>query len=191
MPHPRQPARLRRANRVQEDRTHHGRSQAFTAPATSHPPIESIRRTQTEPPHPGQLLKLFRFLPGWGSAGSWRHQDDTGTVAPRKPTSSRAPADRKALARSRLLNGKDLLRTSAAPRPRNDQSVRFNLTQPDVSIIRAPPQGASGTKLSSGPCPSTPPQRAVPLSSGNGELAHRAAAWSESRKLGKSRLWRG
>src|SRR5271155_2512268 len=55
MPHPWQPARLRRANRVQEDRTHHGRSQAFTAPATSHPPIESIRRTQTEPPHPGQL----------------------------------------------------------------------------------------------------------------------------------------
>jgi hypothetical protein len=42
---------------VQEDRTHHGRSQAFTAPATSHPPIESIRRTQTEPPHPGQLRK--------------------------------------------------------------------------------------------------------------------------------------
>jgi hypothetical protein len=34
-----------------------------------------------------------------------------------------APADRKALARCRLLNGKDLLRTSAAPRPRNDQSV--------------------------------------------------------------------
>ena len=36
------------------------------------------------------------------------------TVAPCKPTSSWAPADRKALARSRLLNGKDLLRTSAA-----------------------------------------------------------------------------
>jgi hypothetical protein len=33
----------------------------------------------------------------------------TGTVAPRKPTSSWAPADRKALARSRLLNGRDSL----------------------------------------------------------------------------------
>jgi hypothetical protein len=61
-----------------------------------------------------KLMKLFRFLPGRGTAGSWRHQGDTGTVAPRKPTSSWAPADRKALARSRLLNGKDLLRTSAA-----------------------------------------------------------------------------
>jgi hypothetical protein len=60
------------------------------------------------------------ILPGRGSAGSWRHQDDTGTVAPRKLTSSGAPANRKALARSRLLNGKDLSRTSAAPRPRND-----------------------------------------------------------------------
>src|SRR5271170_6912137 len=60
MPHPWQPARLRRANRVQEDRTHHGRSQAFTAPATSHPPIESIRRTQTEPPHPGQLRQNLK-----------------------------------------------------------------------------------------------------------------------------------
>jgi hypothetical protein len=46
---------------VQEDRTHHGRSQAFTAPATSHPPIESIRRTQTEPPHPGQLQNFKYF----------------------------------------------------------------------------------------------------------------------------------
>jgi hypothetical protein len=91
-------------------------------------------------------MKLFRFPPGRGSAGSWRHHDDTGTVAPRKPTSSWAPADRKALARSRLLNGKDLSRTSAAPRPRNDQSVRFNLPQPeDVSIIRAPPQSRSRT----------------------------------------------
>jgi hypothetical protein len=92
-----------------------------------------------------KFMKLFRFLPGRGSAGSWRHQDDTGTVAPRKPTSSWAPADRKALARSRLLNGKDLSRTSAAPRPRNDQSVRFNLPQPDVSTIRAPPQSRSRT----------------------------------------------
>src|SRR5271154_6189159 len=62
MPHPWQPARLRRANRVQEDRTHHGRSQAFTAPATSHPPIESIRRTQTEPPHPGQLRYFNNYI---------------------------------------------------------------------------------------------------------------------------------
>src|SRR5271170_301890 len=68
MPHPWQPARLRRANREQEDRTHHGRSQAFTAPATSHPPIESIRRTQTEPPHPGQLRTIE---PGSGRSGSW------------------------------------------------------------------------------------------------------------------------
>jgi hypothetical protein len=68
-------------------------------------------------------MKLFIFLSRRCSAGSWRHQDDTGTVAPRKPTSSWAPADRKALARSRLMNGKDLLRTSAAPRPRNDQRV--------------------------------------------------------------------
>jgi hypothetical protein len=65
-----------------------------------------------------KFMKLLRFLPGRGSAGSWRHQDDTGTVAPRKPTSSWAPADRKALARSRLLNDKDLLRTSAAPAAR-------------------------------------------------------------------------
>jgi hypothetical protein len=42
---------------------------------------------------------------------------ERGHIAPRKPTSSWAPADRKALARSRLLNGKDLRRTSAAPRP--------------------------------------------------------------------------
>jgi hypothetical protein len=48
-------------------------------------------------------MKLFRFLSRRCSAGSWRHQDDTGTVAPRKPTSSWAPADRKALARSRLI----------------------------------------------------------------------------------------
>jgi hypothetical protein len=38
-----------------------------------------------------------------------RHQGDTVTIAPCKPTSSLAPADRKALARSWLLNGKDLL----------------------------------------------------------------------------------
>jgi hypothetical protein len=35
-----------------------------------------------------KFMKLHRFLPGRGSAGSWRHQEDTGTVTPRKPTSS-------------------------------------------------------------------------------------------------------
>jgi hypothetical protein len=50
-----------------------------------------------------KFMKLFIFLSRRCSAGSWRHQDDTGTVAPRKPTSSWAPADRKALARSRLI----------------------------------------------------------------------------------------
>jgi integrase len=54
---------------VQEDRTHHGRSQAFTAPATSHPPIESIRRTQTEPPHPGQLQHNVLSVRRDGGAG--------------------------------------------------------------------------------------------------------------------------
>jgi hypothetical protein len=34
-----------------------------------------------------------------GAARSWRHQGDTVTIAPCKPTSSRADADRKALAR--------------------------------------------------------------------------------------------
>jgi hypothetical protein len=134
-----------------------------------------------------KFMKLCRILPGQGSAGSWRHQGDTGTIAPRKPTSSWAPADRKALARSRLLNGKDCSERRRRHGPGTTKAVQF--TQPDVSIIRAPPQGASGTKLSSGPCPSTAPQRVGPFSSGNGELAHRAAAWSESRKLSKSRLW--
>jgi hypothetical protein len=47
---------------------------------------------------------------GQGSHGG------TVTISPGKPTSSRAPADRKALACSRLLDSKDLLRTSAVPR---------------------------------------------------------------------------
>jgi hypothetical protein len=47
---------------------------------------------------------------------------------------------------------------------------------------------AGGATLSSGPSHSIPPQRAVPFSSGNGALACRAAAWSESRKLGTRRV---
>jgi hypothetical protein len=69
-------------------------------------------------------MKLHRFLPGRGSAGAWRHQDDTGTVAPRKPRSSRAPADRKALARSRLCNGKDLLPNLGGACPRREAATR-------------------------------------------------------------------
>src|ERR1017187_9408932 len=86
-------------------------------------------------------MKLFRFLSRRRSAGSWRHQDDTGTV-PRKPTSSWAPADRKALARSRLIEWQGFAPNvggaTAPERPKRE----FNLPQPDVSIIRAPPQGA-------------------------------------------------
>jgi hypothetical protein len=69
-------------------------------------------------------MKLHRFLPGRGSAWAWRHQDDTGTLAPRKPTSSRAPADRKALARSRLCNGKDLLPNLGGACPRREAATR-------------------------------------------------------------------
>src|SRR5580658_3346730 len=84
MPHPRQPARLRRANRVQEDRTHHGRSQAFTAPTTSHPPIESIRRTQPNLP----ILGSYDFPQTVGRHKEIVAQTDGGMIPIVEPDAS-------------------------------------------------------------------------------------------------------
>jgi hypothetical protein len=48
----------------------------------------------------------------------------TSAVACGKPTSSRAPADRKALARSRLCNGRDLLPNLDGACPRREAATR-------------------------------------------------------------------
>jgi hypothetical protein len=55
---------------------------------------------------PAKLMKRLRIPPG---RGRWRHQGDTVTIAHYKPTSTRAPADRKGLTSSWLLNINKLL----------------------------------------------------------------------------------
>jgi hypothetical protein len=62
-----------------------------------------------------------------GVRAAFQHHATTGTVAPRKPTSSRAPADRKALACSPLSNGKDLLPNVGGATAQDGHTTRLRI----------------------------------------------------------------
>jgi hypothetical protein len=88
--------------------------------------------------------------------------------------------------------GKNAFWTLAADRLAACEEIQRLQGRPAASNceLAALIDGRPRTTLLPGPCPSTPPRRKEPSSSGFGEFVRRAAAWSESRKLGKHRLVR-
>jgi hypothetical protein len=98
-----------------------------------------------------------------------------GKLSSMRPISARFPRCRCI---ARCWNGKGPDRSSAG--------AQFELQSIPAKAIKLRFQST----LSPDSSPSTLPQRTVPSFSGCGEFAHRAAAWSETHRSGKPRLWR-